>query len=375
MRLKIGRWVWLTAMMWCVTGCASGSVDVVEGGDQELLREMTRFEVEDEDLQYEAGDTTVYATLTRPKGEEDVPAIVLVAGSGPTDRDWNNPLLPGDNGTAIELSERLARAGIAVLRYDKRGTGHTVLPGPISWDDYLEELQAAVEVLRADESTDENRIFVAGHSEGGAHVLRATVDEWIDVDGVILLATAGRQMDQLVIDQVSEQLQGAGLNEAAVQTELTSLRRAMDAIAAGDTIEAERVSDIPGLVSLVETLQTDDARQFASALLPWDPARAIAEVASPILIINGMKDTQVDAEHDARRLHDAAQAANRDVQLALIQDADHVLKHQSTPRDQLGAQHSLVYNDPTRSLDEGVIEVLARWIYEFEPPVTDSAEQ
>ena len=366
----MGRMTWLLAAMVFAVGCASGG-EVVEGGNQAWLQDLTRFAVEEEDLQFDAADTTVHATLTRPEGASDVPGVVLVAGSGPTDRDWNSPLLPGDNGTAIELSERLATTGITVLRYDKRGTGQTALPGPISWDDYLAEVQAAVEVLRNKEYVDPDRIFLAGHSEGGAHVLRAIANGWVTVDGVILLATAGRKMSDLVLSQVREQLQGAGLDDEAVQVELDSLRRAMDNISAGQDVDAERVSDIPGLIALVETLQAENARQFASLLISWDPVAAIAELSSPILIINGMKDTQVDPEHDARPLYEAAQASGLEAQLALVQDADHVLKHQSMPREQLSAQHSLVYNDPTRALDEGAFEVLLRWIYEFQPQAED----
>src|SRR5215470_17165719 len=67
--------------------------------------------------------TTVYGTLVRPSGPDPFPAVVMVAGSGPTDRDWNSPLLPGTNGSARLLAEALAQAGIASLRYDKRASG------------------------------------------------------------------------------------------------------------------------------------------------------------------------------------------------------------------------------------------------------------
>src|SRR5499427_8420864 len=67
--------------------------------------------------------TTVYGTLLRPSGSGPFPAIVMIAGSGPTDRDWTSPLLPGTNGSARLLAEALAQAGIASVRYDKRPSG------------------------------------------------------------------------------------------------------------------------------------------------------------------------------------------------------------------------------------------------------------
>src|SRR5512142_662953 len=97
--------------------------------------------------------TTVYGTLVRPSGVVPFPAVVMVAGSGPTDRDWNTPLLPGTNGSARLLAEALAQAGIASLRYDKRPSGPHLqenmqaIIGKISMQSHLDELTGAVGTL------------------------------------------------------------------------------------------------------------------------------------------------------------------------------------------------------------------------------------
>src|ERR1043165_2032733 len=97
--------------------------------------------------------TTVYGTLVRPSGPGPFPAVVMVAGSGPTDRDWNSPLLPGTNGSARLLAQALAQAGIASLRYDKRASGpHArenlqTLISKISMQSHLDELAGAVRTL------------------------------------------------------------------------------------------------------------------------------------------------------------------------------------------------------------------------------------
>lgn len=344
-------------------GCAT-QANVVDEPDQGQLEALKNYEIEEREIRFEAAGTEVYGTLTRPEGRENAPAIVFVAGSGPTDRDWNNPLLPGDNGTAIELAERLAEAGIASLRYDKRGTGHTELPGSIGWNDYLAELQQAVATVEQADGIDADRIFAAGHSEGGAHVLKAVAAERIDVDGVVLLSVPGRSMRQLVVDQVTEQLSDAGMVEEAVDAELASLNRAMDAVSAGERISSERVSDIPGIVTLVETLQQENARDFAAELLGWDPLKAVSRVDAPMLLLGGLKDMQIDVEHDKRRLYESARERNDDVELALVADADHVLKRQTLPREEIKPQHALTYNDPARVLDEAVLETLVRWVEE-----------
>ncbi len=110
--------------------------------------------VESTEVSWPLESTTVYATLVRPAGAGPFAAVVMVAGSGPTDRDWNTPLLPGTNGSARLLAEALARAGIASLRYDKRPSGaHMMenmpaLVGRISMQSHLDELAGAVRTHR-----------------------------------------------------------------------------------------------------------------------------------------------------------------------------------------------------------------------------------
>jgi dienelactone hydrolase len=120
---------------------------------------------------------TIHATLARPDGEGPFPAVVLVAGSGPTDRDWCSPLLPGTNGSARLFALAFAEAGIASLRYDKRVSGpHAAanaakLIGKVSMKSHLDELVAAVDVLAAEDVVDASRIVGLGNSEGTLHVL------------------------------------------------------------------------------------------------------------------------------------------------------------------------------------------------------------
>src|SRR5436309_12878248 len=105
---------------------------------------------ESSEVTWQLGETSVYGTMVRPVGPGPFPAIVMVAGSGPTDRDWNSPLLPGPNGSARLLAEALARAGIASLRYDKRASGpHArenlpLLIGKMTMQSHVDEFSGAV---------------------------------------------------------------------------------------------------------------------------------------------------------------------------------------------------------------------------------------
>src|SRR5947209_3103259 len=132
---------------------------------------------ESSQVTWQLGSTTVYATLVRPSGPGPFPAVVMVAGSGPTDRDWNSPLLAGSNGSARLIAEALAEAGIASLRYDKRASGpHArenmqTLIGKMSMQSHLDELAGAVRALAGQAFVRDDRIFGLGNSEGTLHVL------------------------------------------------------------------------------------------------------------------------------------------------------------------------------------------------------------
>src|SRR5436305_15246668 len=102
------------------------------------------------EVEWQVDSMTMRGTLVRPLGSGPFPAVVFIAGSGPTDRDWNSPLLPGSNGSARLIAEELARAGFASLRYDKRASGPLArenvprLIGKIGLQRHVDELAGAV---------------------------------------------------------------------------------------------------------------------------------------------------------------------------------------------------------------------------------------
>ena len=128
-----------------------------------------------DEVTFTAGGRIIPGTLTRPRtATGPATALLLMAGSGPTDRDWNSPLLQGKNGSAKQLAEALAGQGLVVLRFDKAFSGKNGgLPlAELTLDTYRTEAQAALALLRSRPEVDRNRIFIAGHSEGSMHVTR-----------------------------------------------------------------------------------------------------------------------------------------------------------------------------------------------------------
>ncbi|MDD1673834.1 MAG: alpha/beta hydrolase, partial [Methanomicrobiales archaeon] len=131
----------------------------------------------EEPVSWKVDEIEVHATLTCPAGEGPFPAVIFVAGSGPTDRNWNTPLIPGTNGSGALLAEALTGTGFITLRYDKRASGPHApenvkkLVGRISVEGHVAELAGGVNLLLSREDVNMARIFVLTNSEGCVHAL------------------------------------------------------------------------------------------------------------------------------------------------------------------------------------------------------------
>ncbi|UUT36418.1 alpha/beta hydrolase family protein [Microbacterium elymi] len=155
----------------------------------------------------------MYGTVTAPDTPGPHPAVVMVAGSGPTDRDWTSPLIPGSNGSARPLAEALADAGLVSMRYDKRASGPYVaenlpaLVGRMSMQSHLDEIVAAVGALTGRDDVDAERVVGLGNSEGCLHVLHyATSEQAVPFAGLVLTAPPGRSIGDVLLSQLGMQL-------------------------------------------------------------------------------------------------------------------------------------------------------------------------
>lgn len=133
-------------------------------------------------------EITIYGTLTRPPGAGPFPTVVFVAGSGPTDRDWNSPLIPGTNGRAALLAQTLTAQGYLTLRYDKRASGPHVmenvqrLAGAISMQGHTDELAGAIRLLAGHPEVNPRRLFIARALPWFAeHLVHSSWRAWVVV--------------------------------------------------------------------------------------------------------------------------------------------------------------------------------------------------
>jgi pimeloyl-ACP methyl ester carboxylesterase len=316
------------------------------------------------DVSWQVDSIPVPATLAKPPGDGPFPGVVLVAGSGPTDRDWTSPLLPGTNGSAPLLAEALARAGFASLRYDKLAAGShppeywQSLVGKLTMQSHVDELAGAVQTLAEQPFVRRDQIFGLGNSEGTLHVLHYQVQHpAIPFAGLILIAPPGRSVGDVARSQLAPQAAAIpNGDELLAMYDAAVARFVAGQPAAPDAALPEDVQRIfQGLESPVNL-------PFARELWTADAAAPLRQIAVPVLVIIGKKDLQVDWQADGEPLRQAARE-KADVTFQFPEDANHVLKHEPRPRAELTLPDVMPrYNAPEAELDPEGLASLVEWL-------------
>ena len=308
--------------------------------------------------------TTVDATLVQPSGSGPFPGVVMVAGSGPTDRDWNSPLLPGSNGSARLIAEELGRAGFASLRYDKRVTGpHAgeniqALMGKVSMQSHLDEFAAAVQTLADQPYVRRDRVFALANSEGTLHALNYQLQQpAIPLAGLVLIGPPGRPVGVVARDQLAAQAAAIPNGDAL----LALYDQAIARFLAGEPVAPDPA--LPeGVQMLLQALETPVNQPFARELWMADASPLLAQVDVPVLVIIGKKDIQIDWQADGEPLQRAA-AGHANVTFLFPEEANHVLKHEARPRSELTQPDALPrYNAPDTHLDPQAMASILAWL-------------
>jgi alpha-beta hydrolase superfamily lysophospholipase len=267
-------------------------------------------------------------TLLLPAWSElqRVPGIVLVAGSGPTDRDGNNPLVPQRIDVLKLIAEVLAAAGIASLRYDKRGIGgSTARPRDtleaqerfFSWDNFVGDVAAAHGELIKHDEIKAYATALLGHSEGGLLALAAlpTITKNLP-HGIVLASTPGRPMREIVRAQV---------NRGAPHL-VDAVTAAMAAIEASGHVP----TDLP---LELQALFPPYAGPYLQRMLAFDPAQALSALDVACLVLQGAADRQVVPMEDVQPLIDALSKRRASGEAVIIPALSHNLKLVSWPGD------------------------------------------
>ena len=321
-----------------------------------------------EDVTLPVGGRSIGATVVHPTAPGKYPALLLMAGSGPTDRDWNNPLIQTRNGSGKLLAEALAAHGMVVIRWDKAGTGGNKGPplAELTLDTYRDEGLAALDLVAARRDVRTDAIFVAGHSEGGVHATRLAQAAGARVKGVILLSAAGRRMSDLVVEQLASQFAHTGMTPAQQEQQMAPIRTAFDDFLAGRAVDPQQVSQIPQVRQLIAVIVRPETAQLARPLFGFDAAAEAAKLPQHAVFVGGGgKDVQVDPKADGGRLRDAMHAAGIEVTFIVVPDMDHVLKHEPRSVEEIRgdlAGTQAAYNAPGRALDADFVAALSAWL-------------
>lgn len=253
------------------------------------------------------------------------PVVLIVPGSGPTDRDGNSPMGVATDAYRL-LAEALAEEHIATVRIDKRGmfgSAGAGDPNAVTPADYVADIHAWIDAIR--EARGSDCVFLLGHSEGALMVSLAAEGRE-DVCGLILVAGMGRRMGEVIREQLTVNPANAPL-----------LDQAMAALA---ELEAGRQVDVSAMHPALVPLFAPQVQDYLIATLTLDPVEAVNRANKETLIVQGKTDLQVSVE-DARLLNRA-----RKTKLQLIDGMNHVLKE--APADR--AANLATYADPSLPL-------------------------
>jgi hypothetical protein len=281
-------------------------------------------------------------SLLVPEGAKSV--VLILAGSGPTDRNGNSPLLEGRNDCLLMIARGLAESGIASLRVDKRGIAASAWPGfreeDISFDTFVSDAVSWIRYLKGDGRF--SHLFVLGHSEGGLVATLAAEKE--RVDGEIVVATLGETYQKTLLGQLS------GLPQPLLE----QAERIVGALEAGN-----HVTQVPAELA---PIFRPSVQPFLISAFRYDPAKELSKVDAPVLIVQGDRDLQVSVDQ-AERLYRTRMAAGdgepqRDTSLIVVHGMNHVMKEVPEGRE----ANIAAYGDPSLPVARGLMMPLERFL-------------
>jgi fermentation-respiration switch protein FrsA (DUF1100 family) len=259
----------------------------------------------------EKAGVTLGGTLTIPNGNGTFPAVILVSGSGPQNRDSE---LFGHKPFAV-IADHLSRNGIAVLRYDDRGVGTSTGDfGKATTYDFAEDAAAALDYLRKEEKVRHSKVGLVGHSEGGL-IGPIVASGKNRPDFLVLLAAPGMEIDQLMLEQARLISGAAGASAEMIKHQTDANAKVFTLIKSGPIADSTKRKIEDHYVSLIGiqtngTVSEDAAKKQAQQitrqfLTPWfvaflnhKPREYLAKISGPVLALNGSQDLQVPAKQN-----------------------------------------------------------------------------
>jgi len=282
-----------------------------------------------------AGKDTIFGTLTLPEHTvKKVPVVMIVAGSGPTDRDGNQGSSVKTN-TYLMIADSLKKAGIACVRYDKRGVGASLgsieKEEDIHFEDEINDAAGFIKMLKLDSRF--SKVFVLGHSEGSLIGMVAANKE--KPNGFISVAGAGERIDKIIEQQLSAR-------SPSLTGKATII---LDSLAQGYKPRA--------IDPYLESLFRPSTLPYMISWLKYDPQKEIKKLSGKVLIIQGTTDVQVSVD-EAKKLKKAKPEAT----LKLITGMSHILKN--GPADM--TQNIATYTKTYLPLNDEIVPAIVKFV-------------
>lgn len=277
----------------------------------------------------------IYGTLRIPESDSTIPVALIIAGSGPTDRDGNNPQMI--NNSLKMLAEGLNANGIATLNFDKRGIAQSAISGMkeenLRFEDYINDVIKWIDLLDKDPRFSE--IIVIGHSEGSL-IGMCAADNNPKVDAYVSIAGIAVPADEILKKQLGAQ------SPALLETATPMIDKLK---------QGELLGDIE---PTWQALFRPSVQPYLISWFKYNPTEIIKKLTISVLIINGTTDIQVGTEQA-----ELLKEADSDAKLVLIENMNHVLKEikETNQTAQLSA-----YMNPELPLADELIPVIVNWI-------------
>ena len=284
-------------------------------------------------LKTKTGD--IKGSLLVPSNSEKASVVLIISGSGPTDRNGNNPNMT--NNSLMMLANELKKNGIASLRFDKRGIGESTSSGmqesDLRFENYVNDVKGWVDLLK--ESNKFSKIIVLGHSEGS--LIGMIASQKAEVEKFISVAGAGNSAGDIIREQLKAQ-------PAVVLNQSLPIIEKLE--------NGEREENVP---QMLYALFRPSVQPYMISWFKYDPQIEIAKLNKPVLIVQGTTDIQVSVL-DADKLA----SANNKAQKQIIEGMNHILKEADMDR----IKNIQTYSMPDLPLKKPLIEIIVKFIEE-----------
>lgn len=322
------------------------------------------FDYASEDIVFEnkIDSISLAGTLTYPKSGTHFPAVILISGSGPQDR--NSEIL--NHKPFLVIADYLTKNGIAVFRIDDRGTGKSEgLYNETSLIGFVNDTQSAFEYLQTRKEINHSKIGLIGHSLGGV-IAPIIASENKDVSFIVLLAGSGIRGDQLMLLQKEIIERKMGVPEMGIAQGQQNMEGAYDIILKSNNNRAQLETKLKvyftgvfGAMlpeSQIETLSKQMSAPWLADFIKFDPQTSLSKTTCPVLALNGSNDLQVPPKENLESIEKTLKEnGNKEVKVMEIENLNHLFQESET-----GLPNE--YATIEQTFSPTVLEVMTAWI-------------